>query len=638
MNVTNRSHWSEVRNTYFEKNIFPEEGEALARIAIDAWETNDPDAPGEVVANVMLSNHGDILVSYNDNLARIDPAAQECIRDAREQLKAYHQQLQNENQKVPSREVDELTVRLSYYAGTLEASHEISAPEWDDLCAVISKCISSYYEDEIAQTPSSIEDLADRMFKEAFPPNPPERSSDLLSNSAVAGDEVLLVRLAHLAGVMEVEDVIANADWDEIIASINIFLSAYLNDPSESINPFDLDDAAERYFITRFGRDEFREAAIRDGWFSKSVEELISDAKKNTRAPHVSLSEPSEPTIENKNAGHEDDKAIFIAKETGELCFFDSVGKEDLLNQFGETFVKDSFIGVFTCPECVAATHPARVSALWDDIPSDYQDQPSEDLLASLEFGKEYDVCYYFTKEGDTSTLYQGVDSRLTKGEIIINLATNKYMEGAVFCEHQRLLQPEEYLSGMRYNAADAKLKMSEEQLFEVQRGIDCGVSETLLLRPELSAAELLKLRTELETENQRKEDPTHLYEATDYGPELLALGFKSESNFAKYPERVCYVPENWDFDDGPGITGKDIIDLCKGDLLKAEIVFDRCEWQFPSTILDNEWDISDDQWVEELRRRQSTQSRPAFADLLNSAKDRANTQQDTPQDIPPHR
>lgn len=56
----------------------------------------------------------------------------------------------------------------------------------------------------------------------------------------------------------------------------------------------------------------------------------------------------------------------------------------------------------------------------------------------------------------------------------------------------------------------------------------------------------------------------------------------------------VCYTPES---PDGPDdcYTRDDFIDLCGGDVLKARIVFDLCEWQHPETIL-AEWDEDDDE------------------------------------------
>lgn len=89
-------YWSEVRNDYFEDSIDPLEGDVLARISIDAWKTEDDNEEGRVIACVMLSKHGDILVNYIDNVARVDEIAQDAINDAKQQLREYFMEKQKE--------------------------------------------------------------------------------------------------------------------------------------------------------------------------------------------------------------------------------------------------------------------------------------------------------------------------------------------------------------------------------------------------------------------------------------------------------------------------------------------------------------------------------------------------------------
>lgn len=86
-----RTHWKEIRNTHFvtEADITPNEGDIFASICIDAWETDHDWEEGQVIAEVILSKHGDLLVSYRNNLARVDDAAQAAIEDAKEQLRKY---------------------------------------------------------------------------------------------------------------------------------------------------------------------------------------------------------------------------------------------------------------------------------------------------------------------------------------------------------------------------------------------------------------------------------------------------------------------------------------------------------------------------------------------------------------------
>lgn len=89
-------YWSEVRNDYFEDGIDALEGDVLARISIDAWKTQDDNEEGCVIACVMLSKHGDVLVDYRDPVARVDEVAQEAINEAKEQLRQYFMEQQKE--------------------------------------------------------------------------------------------------------------------------------------------------------------------------------------------------------------------------------------------------------------------------------------------------------------------------------------------------------------------------------------------------------------------------------------------------------------------------------------------------------------------------------------------------------------
>lgn len=92
------SFWAEIRNDYFCNDILDEEGSLLAYITIDAWKTSDENEQGEVIACVMLTEHGDIVVDYRDKRALHDTTAQELIQDATESLKKYY--LDYENKKI----------------------------------------------------------------------------------------------------------------------------------------------------------------------------------------------------------------------------------------------------------------------------------------------------------------------------------------------------------------------------------------------------------------------------------------------------------------------------------------------------------------------------------------------------------
>ena len=59
----------------------------LAAVSIDAWETGDDDEEGRVVANVLLSRHGDIIVDFHDNGVRMDQQVLEHIAEAKTDLR-----------------------------------------------------------------------------------------------------------------------------------------------------------------------------------------------------------------------------------------------------------------------------------------------------------------------------------------------------------------------------------------------------------------------------------------------------------------------------------------------------------------------------------------------------------------------
>lgn len=74
----------EVRNDYdFEEK----ENGIKAGITIDAWETEDDNEEGRVVATVILTEHNDIAVVWHDNGARADKMCLNAIEDAKNRLR-----------------------------------------------------------------------------------------------------------------------------------------------------------------------------------------------------------------------------------------------------------------------------------------------------------------------------------------------------------------------------------------------------------------------------------------------------------------------------------------------------------------------------------------------------------------------
>lgn len=76
--------WSEVVENGLSRRA---SGPLLAAVSIDAWETGDDDEEGRVVANVLLSRHGDIIVDFHDNGVRMDQQVLEHIAEAKAELR-----------------------------------------------------------------------------------------------------------------------------------------------------------------------------------------------------------------------------------------------------------------------------------------------------------------------------------------------------------------------------------------------------------------------------------------------------------------------------------------------------------------------------------------------------------------------
>ena len=88
---TNR--YAEVRNDYmFGPGIEPAIADAydaglFAGVAIDAYLTDDGDEQGRVIAQVIMSAHGDLITIWWDNGARLDPIVLEAIKEAQNTLR-----------------------------------------------------------------------------------------------------------------------------------------------------------------------------------------------------------------------------------------------------------------------------------------------------------------------------------------------------------------------------------------------------------------------------------------------------------------------------------------------------------------------------------------------------------------------
>lgn len=122
--------WAEVRNNYFEDSIDPLEGDVLARISIDGWKTQDENEYGHVIARVLLSKHGDVLVDYHDNVARRDEMAQKAIQEAIAELKEYFREVSSK--QVSEHHYDQQDIALEVgMSGTI--NYEVNSISINDI-------------------------------------------------------------------------------------------------------------------------------------------------------------------------------------------------------------------------------------------------------------------------------------------------------------------------------------------------------------------------------------------------------------------------------------------------------------------------------------------------------------------------
>lgn len=81
----------EIRNDYhfgplYENGAIGDDG-ILAGVSIDGWISTADDAEGAVIAQVLLSEHGDILVAWHDNGARMSENVLSAIEEAKSELR-----------------------------------------------------------------------------------------------------------------------------------------------------------------------------------------------------------------------------------------------------------------------------------------------------------------------------------------------------------------------------------------------------------------------------------------------------------------------------------------------------------------------------------------------------------------------
>lgn len=93
------SYWSEITNDFTETNPSPKDGDVLAVNYIDAWREGEEE--GNVIAKVLLSKHGDVMVDYVEGIARIDDLAQEVIADSKAKIVEVFKARQSQHEQSP---------------------------------------------------------------------------------------------------------------------------------------------------------------------------------------------------------------------------------------------------------------------------------------------------------------------------------------------------------------------------------------------------------------------------------------------------------------------------------------------------------------------------------------------------------
>lgn len=95
--------FAEVKNDYIwgpagNGDTDPDDGNLLAGISVDAWEPGKDQ--GEVVANVLLTRSGDILVDFHNNGVRMDTQVLKAIEDAKSHLQKIWNNTHKDNPKI----------------------------------------------------------------------------------------------------------------------------------------------------------------------------------------------------------------------------------------------------------------------------------------------------------------------------------------------------------------------------------------------------------------------------------------------------------------------------------------------------------------------------------------------------------
>lgn len=94
---------------------YSEEDGILAAVSIDGWKTARDNEQGEVIANVILTLHGDIVVDFHNNAARMNKSVLSAIQAAREKLRCIWQAEKKQRCRPPQHAETKATYRKVLY-------------------------------------------------------------------------------------------------------------------------------------------------------------------------------------------------------------------------------------------------------------------------------------------------------------------------------------------------------------------------------------------------------------------------------------------------------------------------------------------------------------------------------------------
>ena len=161
--------------------------------------------------------------------------------------------------------------------------------------------------------------------------------------------------------------------------------------------------------------------------------------------------------------------------------------------------------------------------------------------------------------------------------------------------------------------------KFDENQRRELLEGIAEDLPYQMYADPKLSAFEMKEFRVLLSRSALVRGGPNAVLK------EGMGPCFKSYLNYKTNPDEVCYIPENYDPEWDPysgkikeGYTANDILKLCNGDQDLADMVFSLCDWQHPSTVLD-EMDEDDDRALLEIKKEKLKVLQEEIAEIEKS-------------------